>query len=304
MFVVVSMLFGGALREVAHHAHGYGKVYHPRASAAKQLDYRIGLPTSPLDFAPATTSTVHAKPRAAAVDPDPFAANALQLRYLLYQYRWSNVGQRKLREWKLTVCFRLSLQEKKPSIEGMQVSPWFLQRPIRQGSLAARAAGIKSSSVAVKSCMVRGKDAWWWVRKFCGGFRRFVVGPEGLYEERCAWRGWASRWWGRIQQMNDLLIQYCRISGCFSVTRSDPSRRTCYYRHATEIQPDGRWIAQGTHDVTPGTMPIIISGSNARSNGVIRATPRLPRLPQDLFCSTEMEESTWLAVSANWYGCS
>jgi hypothetical protein len=26
MFVVVSMLFGGALREVAHHAHGYGSV--------------------------------------------------------------------------------------------------------------------------------------------------------------------------------------------------------------------------------------------------------------------------------------
>jgi hypothetical protein len=26
MFVVVSMLFGSALREVAHHAHGYGSV--------------------------------------------------------------------------------------------------------------------------------------------------------------------------------------------------------------------------------------------------------------------------------------
>jgi hypothetical protein len=42
--VVVSMLFGGALREVAHHAHGYGSGLSPGSS--------------PAYFGPATTLSV------------------------------------------------------------------------------------------------------------------------------------------------------------------------------------------------------------------------------------------------------
>jgi hypothetical protein len=53
MFVVVSMLFGGALREVAHHAHGYGtacaRMLHPLGSVPWQSNISAVIARSPAE---------------------------------------------------------------------------------------------------------------------------------------------------------------------------------------------------------------------------------------------------------------